>query len=85
MHDVVRELGEGEGVAERLLKRLLPVGDALQLPEPERRSDARFLASGGQQFTIAPLGDVGERTLIDHFSTFDTICTKSFSLLGVLI
>ena len=29
VHDVVRELGEGEGVAERLLKRLLPVGDAL--------------------------------------------------------
>ena len=29
VHDVVRELGERECVAERLLERLLPVGDAL--------------------------------------------------------
>ena len=57
MHDVGGEDREGQGIAHRLLKRVLPVGDALDSRDRPRTPRDRVLVGEARELPYSLVGD----------------------------
>ena len=95
VHEVVRELGEGQGVAHRLLQRLLPVRNALHARDGPGTPGNGLLVDEARQFPDSEVGDgVRERAryrdrhaLVRHVNIFACACHPELARLrlrGVL-